>query len=437
MNWVETIKATKLREMIRKEYYILLRRKKFILMILILPILLGGIFALSTSLTSISKINIGICDFDNSLETHQMITSLRDGGFNVDILSDDPDIVLNTPCLDALSDKIRKEEIFLGINIPLGFSESLNKLQPADIYIYFDNSNPQLATTLDYLVLTGLSQYKEATLSGAQADLTENLEDVRDAALTAQSITNASIGIIPGIDSVKQQVDGFVDLINLLYEMDVEFLANPVTIGKVGVYPYADTLAIMFAIVFSILSLFSAFMLCSTNIIFDRDNNFLIRVKTSGTSFFTYIMSKLVIFNGVALLQLGLILLIFLGVGAVFAIDIASFFISFLLISSLNILIGISIGLISENETVAILTSLIFTLPFLFLSGAFFPTELFPGPIRIVADVFPLNLEIILLKKASTFAFTLSQLSNTLNILIYYFVFFFGLNWFLLRNKKK
>ena len=431
MRILDVIRGTKLIEMIRKEYYLLLRRRKFMVMVLALPILLGAVFALSTSLTSLGKINIGICDFDKSPQTNQMVQSLQQQ-FTVEILPEDG-------CIDIMGERIKQEQFLLGINIPQGFSDKLNKLQQATIYLYFDNSKPQLATTLDYLILRGLTDYKSSTLSGAQSELSENIEDIRETALTVQSVVNASSAIIPGPTflTIKQQTDDFVDLMNLLYEMDIAFLADPVHMEKRGIYPEVNTLAVSFAIVFCILSLFSSFMLCSTNLIFDRDNNFIIMVKTSGSSFFTYITSKLVVFNGVALLQLGLVFVIFLAMGAVFSIDLISLSASFLIISSLNILIGMTIGLISENETVAVLTSLIFTLPFLFLSGAFFPTELFPDAIRLVTDVFPLNIEIILLKKVVTFAFPISQLASTMNILIYYFIFFFGLNWFILRNKKK
>ncbi len=431
MKLLDFLRLTKLAEMIRKEYYLLLRRRKFLIMVLALPILLGTVFALSTSLTSLKKINIGVCDFEKSAETAQMLASLQQQ-FTVEVLPDDN-------CIDVMGEGIKQERFLLGINIPDGFSDKLSKLQQAPIYLYFDNSKPQLATTLDYLILRGMADYKATTLSGAQSELTGNIEDLRSTALTVQSVVNVSSGIIPGQTflTIKQQVDDFVNLMNLLNEMDVAFLANPVDMQKRGVYPQVDTMAVSFAIVFCVLSLFSSFMLCSTNIIFDRDNNFLIRLRTSGTSFFTYIISKLAVFNGLAVLQLGLVFVIFLAMGAAFAIDFPSLAVSFLLVSSLNILIGMLIGLISENETVAVLTSLIFTLPFLFLSGAFFPTELFPDIVRLVTDVFPLNVEIILLKKVVTFAFPLPEIVGTMKYLIYYLIFFFGLNWFVLRNKKK
>jgi ABC-2 type transport system permease protein len=420
----------KLIEMVRKEYYLLLRRKKFLIMVIALPIFLAGIFSLTSTLTSLKKINIGLCDLDNTAETAKMVQSLENQ-FTVQTLN-------ASACPDALIEGVKQETFLLGIMIPSGFADKLTNLQQANINIYYDNSKPQLATTLDYLLLLGLSSFRTDTLSSSQAELTEDIGDLRDQALTVQGFLNLSVGIIPDstLGTLRTEVNRFVGLMNLLYNMDVAFLSNPVSIQKQGTYPDTDPLAVAFSIVFCILSMFSSFMLCSTNVIYDRENNFITRLRTSKTSFPLYFLSKLIIFNALGLLQLVLVFGLFALQGTTFFVDPMGLFVSFLMISSLNIMIGIFIGIISENETTAVMTSLLLTLPFLFLSGVFFPPELFPDLLRMLTNIFPLNIEILLLKKVSLFAFTVIDTFATIRLLGYYIIFFFGLNWFLIRNKK-
>ena len=98
---------------------------------------------------------------------------------------------------------------------------------------------------------------------------------------------------------------------------------------------------------------------------------------------------------------------------------------------------GILIGLISENQAMAVLTSLLMTLPFLFLSGMFYPSELFPPALKFVSDVFPLSNQITLLKESMAFGYPFSLNAPSVQINMTYLVIFFMASWALLKYGKR
>ena len=77
--------------------------------------------------------------------------------------------------------------------------------------------------------------------------------------------------------------------------------------------------------------------------------------------------------------------------------------IALLLISFTGTIIGMLIGLLSDNEGIAVLFALILALPLMFLSGMFFPVEFMPGFVQALAWVLPLNTHIIIMKEVLLF----------------------------------
>ncbi len=217
--------------------------------------------------------------------------------------------------------------------------------------------------------------------------------------------------------------------------MDTRFLSNPIWVNTLGVYGDVNSLGVSFAIIFVILNLFTLFMITSTSVIRDKSQNYFVRLKTNKVFSIEYFFSKISVFTLLSFIQLIILFLVFLIQGSTFKINILVLFLSVLLITTLNSLIGISIGLVSNNETIAILLSLILTLPFLFLSGVFAPIDLFPKAIRFVAKLFPLSVEINLVSKSVLFKSGFKELSNSFNFLIDYVVGFLLFNSIIMRKK--
>lgn len=420
----------RLLEMIRKEYMILIRRKKFTFLILFLPFILGLIFSLLPGLLGFERVSIGICNFDDSPKTIEMLDSIQTT-FQTEIFSNDDN------CAEQMQISVRKNRNLIGVLIEQGFADDIENFQQANIFVYFDNTKFNLETYLSWFMDMALDDYKQDVLLEGETELKLKTETLNSLANTASDLvdsTENTVGI--PLSPIKTQVDNFKDLTILLNNLDTKFLADPVSTTLVGVYPITSQLGIGFAIIFSVLSLFTSFMVGSTGVIYDRTTKYTTRLKTSKTFNIEYIISKVVVFLGISALQMVLLLMLFGLRGADFNFNFLGFLAATLLITTLNILIGMSIGLVSENETIAILISLIFTLPFLFLSGIFAPIELFPEAVQIIASLFPLGLEIELLKKVSILGESLSTIWIMVQSMLNYITAFLVLNIILLRNRS-
>jgi len=126
-------------------------------------------------------------------------------------------------------------------------------------------------------------------------------------------------------------------------------------------------------------------------------------------------------------------MLLMLLQGAVFYFDFGALISTFILITVINTMLGLLIGLFAKTENIAVLTSLLLTLPFLFLSGSLVPLEFMPGYLQFIANIFPLRMESALLKQVSVLGLTQSPLFNYLMV---YAIVLFVINYFLMKFKS-
>ena len=86
---------------------------------------------------------VGIVDLDNSAGSSAFITELnvmnKNGTMNFE----------NFSSMQAAQTQINKGKLYGAFIIPPGFSTNLTKGQSADVIIYADNSNPQIASQIE------------------------------------------------------------------------------------------------------------------------------------------------------------------------------------------------------------------------------------------------------------------------------------------------
>ncbi|MBR9678859.1 MAG: ABC transporter permease [Nanoarchaeota archaeon] len=406
-------------EMVKKEVLILIRRRKFLVLIILLPFVLGGLMAILPSLTTFNDVKIGLCDLDNSVLSSRFVNEVM-SSFSTVIFNESESF-----CVEELSRGVKSDAYTIGIIVSDGFESDLSNLSKANLGVFYDNSDFRFETYLDWFIYSALSGFKTSIAREGEIKLKSEVEGVYTLAVSVQSITK-------GFDNViSDNVDSFVSTLELVKNLDVSFLSDPVVVNKNGVYDISSPSATAFPLVVGVLSVFTLLMLSSTSVIFDRKSKYLVRIRTSKTFLLSYLFAKCVVFFLVSLVQFTILFLLFLVLGASFNINIIGLFVVLILVSCVNTLIGMVIGFVSENETVAILFSLLLTLPFLFISGIFYPIEMFPGFIRFFAEVFPLKLEIELIKSSSVFGVH----ASIINLGIYCAVL--GVvNWLFLKLKN-
>lgn len=428
-----------------KEFLLLMRKKKGPALIIALPIVLSVIYGASVSALNspvISNFKIGVCNFDKGNQTTQIISQLK-SKFLIEDVSNEKE------CKEILITKVSRKEYLLGFIIPENFSAKLLSGEQAKIQYYIDNSEIGMAPLIDVLMKNALYEYSREIVSSAESEIRKQASQIHSDLNTFKTILSSIENIIksnsillgtayslltPLLNELNSKIENYEEKIIFVENLNAAFLTQPIVLQSLGVYEQVNFQSFVFPLMFCIISLFTCLLLCSTNIIFDKKNNFILRLKTSGTSFITYLFSKIISFSLISLIPFIFIFILVLALGGTFSFDFQALMISFLLITSVNSLLGLLIGLISKSENVAILSSLIITLPAMFLSGAIVPIDILPNYIKIIAQVFPLHSEIILLKQTAIFNYSIEKAAPLVNTLFIYSLILFIAVYLLLKK---
>jgi ABC-2 type transport system permease protein len=373
---------------IEKDIKLISRKRKYLYISILLPLILGSIYIISLESSS-NNIDVIVCDLDNTYLTNEAINSLND--FNVKIYTNE--------CETQIQEDVKNNKYLFGILIKKGFTNSIENLKQTNVEVYYDNSEPATKALASWRIDSALIPLKHQIIGTVSEDLKEkssNAKEKSEVVLDLIKFTKIPSNLEKNIIEVDQELEKLANL-------DPNFMKNPVVTINKGVHEEYDLINIGLSPLYVILSLFMILMLCSTSIIYDKKIGLFSRIKASNASNLSYIFGKLIFYLIVSLIQLIFLLSIFYLFGANFSINILLLIKAFIYISITNTLIGFLIGLISDNEGAAVLISLIITLPMLFLSGMFYPLQLMPKLIQFFTRLFPVHTEIELLNKALLF----------------------------------
>ena len=372
-----------------KEWKVLITRKKYLYLAIALPLILGMIYIFTLN-TTIDGISLGVCDFDQTEITSNALNSMSD--FSVNILD-------NNNCSSNLEDKIRSGEFLFGIIIPKGFSQDLENLQQTNLKVLYDNTDAGTSSMVMWRIDNALAPVQKEIIKIFASQIKEESIQVKEGTDILMDLSESlSISSL-----INNKLTNTENQINKLANLDPEFVSSPINVEKKGVFETHSPLALGLAPLFVILNLFLVLMLSSTGIISDKKMKMFSRLRASNSSSWTYIISKIVFFFLISLAQFVIIFILFMLFKAAISLNFKTMFIAVLLISLINSLIGFLIGLLSDNEGVALLISLVITLPALFLSGMFFPVKLLPKGLQFLSNILPVQVEMSVLKQATLF----------------------------------
>jgi ABC-2 type transport system permease protein len=371
---------------LKKDFTLLVKRKKYMYLTFLLPFLVGILFLLMIS-PSNAKIKVGVCDFDNTDYSTKLIDGLSNS-FDVELLTGEN-------CALELVNSIKTRKRSLGIGIKEGFSEDINNLEQTNIVVYYDNTDIAFSNLISWKVDVSLNPYKTYILDKFNQELKSKVNSIRtnvDVALELSDNFNTINSRIRQIDSDLKKIE----------KMQTRFLIEPITTIQKPIYEGQSMSEVGIAFIFPILAMFIVLMLSSTSLIYDKKTHFTTRVKSS-TSLFIYLISKIVFFVLLTILQFIIILILFLSFGAKYQYPFLDILSMLVLIGVINSLIGIIIGIISDSEGVALLFSLIISFPLMLLSGIFSPLQAMPIVAQFLAKILPLYHEINLVKSVLFF----------------------------------
>lgn len=404
---INPVRHFRIAGMVYKEFKLLIRMKKAPILILSLPILLMIIYGTGSSALSNPQtvINAGACNNDPGATS--MIQSIT-GNFNIQILNPDN-------CVTELVRRVKNGDFIIGFVIPAGFSQTLKDGRQAVINYYVDDSKPLTASLSGYFLEQGFNQYSTGVIQGAQEELKSMSSDARTKLDSIIIVINSTSKVLEDnkalftiayplmnsyISNALTELATYDKDLAFVQNISVQFLTKPLLFNKEPTYPGVNASSFNFASIYAIISLFTLLLLASSGIIYDKKTDYLLRLKATKTFIPTYLLSKLILYTVISIAQLLIVMLLTTLQGAVFKLEFTSLITAVITVTAFNASIGLLIGKLSDNENVAILSSLMLSLPFLFLSGVFFPLEYMPDYVKVIAEIVPLYKEINLLKQA-------------------------------------
>ena len=375
---------------LKKDSMLLYKRKKYLYIFILLPLIIAGLFLFALN-PSAYTITVGICDFDKTELSTSAFNNLE--GFTPQILADEN-------CKENLESKIKLGELDLGIIIEEGFSKNLQDLKQSHLSIYYDNTDIAFANLVSWRVDSALNPFKREVIDSLNGELTSRAGSIREGVNV--------VFAFPGLpSSINRQLNDIDDDLEKIEELDTEFLTNPIWTSKVPVYDKDLKNDAGIVYIFPILAIFIILMLSSTSIIYDKKTNFMTRVKASASPI-SYLLAKTIFFTALVLIQFIIILLLFMMGGANYSLPIGPLINLILFIGIIDTLIGFIIGLIANNEGIAVLFSLMLSFPLMLVSGIFFPIQALPKIVQWISQILPLHYQINAAKSVLLFGQAIS-----------------------------
>ncbi len=359
---------------LKKDFMLLYKRKNYLAVFILLPLIIAGLFLFALQPSGYS-IDFGVCNFD--------LGDLSDSIFQIDNFN--PIFLDKENCEENLLQGIKEEKFPLGIVIHPGFSKNIENLKQSNIDIYYDNTDVSFAGLISWKLDSALRPLKIQIIDELNTELTGKTSTARD-----------GVGIIKeelNLEFVKEGIEDLDKDLRNVEELDTEFLINPIRLRHNPLYSNEAGKGAGIIFIMPVLILFIILMLASTSIIYDKKSGFIMRVKSS-TTVLNYLLAKLVFFIGLVLIQFLIIFGLFLISGNTYAFNLLGILELIISIAIVDTLLGLIIGLVSENEGIAVLFSLIISFPLMLVSGIFFPTQTLPKLIQWIAEIMPLEFQI-------------------------------------------
>lgn len=214
-------------------------------------------------------------------------------------------------------------------------------------------------------------------------------------------------------------------------------IAAPIKLEREQVFKDMSYLDFLMPAIVSIVLMFISFLLSSITIVQERTKKTLLRTLLTPLSLEEFIFAKTLALILIAMLQ-GIILVVvaFLFYGILIpASQLGLLFLVILVYSAAFIGIGMAVATFAESENTAMLSSLVLSIPMLFLCGVFFPFETMPQLMVKIGSALPITMGIRALDSVLIYQEGFGALSGYLLPLLLYGIVGLGMAYFLLRKE--
>ena len=214
-------------------------------------------------------------------------------------------------------------------------------------------------------------------------------------------------------------------------------IAAPIKLEREPVFKNMSNLDFLMPAIVSIVLMFISFLLSSITIVQERTKKTLLRTLLTPLSLKEFIFAKTLALILIAMLQ-GIILVIvaYLFYGILIPTgQLGLLFLVILVYSAAFIGIGMAVATFAESENTAMLSSLVLSIPMLFLCGVFFPFETMPQLMVKIGSALPITMGIRALDSVLIYQEGFGALSGYLLPLLLYGIAGLGIAYILLRKE--
>ncbi|MFZ3167250.1 MAG: ABC transporter permease [Candidatus Methanoperedens sp.] len=214
-------------------------------------------------------------------------------------------------------------------------------------------------------------------------------------------------------------------------------IAAPIKLEREPVFKNMSNLDFLMPAIVSIVLMFISFLLSSITIVQERTKKTLLRTLLTPLSLEEFIFAKTLALILIAMLQ-GIILVIvaylFYGI-LIPTSQLGLLFLAILVYSAAFIGIGMAVATFAESENTAMLSSLVLSIPMLFLCGVFFPFETMPQLMVKIGNALPITMGIRALDSVLIYQEGFGALSGYLLPLLLYGIAGLGMAYVLLKKE--
>jgi len=264
------------------------------------------------------------------------------------------------------------------------------------------------------------------------------LDDVKkQSANLSIQMNNLSLQMNESSSSLVSEIDRTKSILTDVIKNSPTAVAAPIKLEREPVFQDRAYLDFLMPAIVSIVLMFISFMLASITIVQERTKKTLLRTLLTPLSLGEFIFAKTSALILIALLQ-GIILIIvaylFYGI-LIPSGQMGLLFLVILVYSAAFIGIGMAIATFAESENTAMLTSLVLSIPMLFLCGVFFPFEIMPQLMVKIGSALPITMGIRALDSVLIYREGFDVLVGYLAPLLLYSIAGLGLAYILLRKE--
>jgi len=246
----------------------------------------------------------------------------------------------------------------------------------------------------------------------------------------ASEMNESSSNLVSEIDRTKS-------ILGDVIKNSPSAVAAPIKLEREPVFKDRAYLDFLMPAIVSIVLMFISFMLASITIVQERTKKTLLRTLLTPLSLGEFIFAKTSALILIAMLQ-GIILMIvaylFYGV-LIPPSQMGLLFLVILVYSAAFIGIGMAIATFAESENTAMLTSLVLSIPMLFLCGVFFPFEIMPQLMVQIGSALPITMGIKALDSVLIYREGFDVVAGYLAPLLLYSIAGLGLAYTLLKKE--